>query len=391
MRESPSRGVRTLHTIFSLHNKLGGAVHAALGVCQHLAEAGQPVEIAATIGPGDDLEYLGHAYPDVRTRTFERSFPKRQWNSAEFGRWASGALGNYDLVEIHTIFAGITWSAARACKRAGKPYFVRPHGSLDPFDLQKKAGLKKLLGPLLVRPVLAGADAVLLTSTLEADRLVTYGARVKRLVVPLPVPLPQAAGDGPAFRSRHNIPADAIVVLFMSRLDYKKGLDFLIPAMGKLRGEFSKLWFVMAGAGQDAFTTRIDIWLTENGMAGRTSKVGFISGKEKLDALASADLFALPSLNENFGIVLIEAMHAGLPLLISDEVYIHKEIENAGAGLICRPETSSVTEKLRILLADSKKRQAMGAKGRELVQQRYRPEAATDLLLQTYRGVLTAS
>ena len=388
MKEASTRSLRTLHTVFSLHNKLGGAVHATVGICQYLAQAGQPAAVAATIGPGDELDYLQQTYPAVRTHTFERSFPVRRWNSAAFRRWVPGALANYDLVEIHSIFAGITWHAARACQRARMPYFVRPHGSLDPFDLQKRAGLKKLLGPLFVRPVLAGAQAVLLASPMEAKRLVTYGAKVRRLVVPLPVVLPVDPGDGSAFRRRHRIPEDAVVVLFMSRVVCNKGLDFLIPALGRLQQAFPKLWFVLAGAGEAAFTVRVRGWLAEHGLTERTSEVGFISGGDKQDALAAADLFALPSMKENFGIVLIEAMHAGLPLLISDEVYIHEEIRAAGAGLVCRPETGSVTETLRRLLRSVEERAAMGARGRELVQHRYRPEAATELLVRTYRDTL---
>lgn len=107
--------IRPLHTVFSLHNKLGGAVHATLRVCQYLADAGQPAEVAATTGPGDGLDYLPQACPAVPTHLFDRSFPVKQWNSAKFQRWVLGALVQFDLVEIHSIFGGITWHAARSC------------------------------------------------------------------------------------------------------------------------------------------------------------------------------------------------------------------------------------------------------------------------------------
>jgi glycosyltransferase involved in cell wall biosynthesis len=223
---------------------------------------------------------------------------------------------------------------------------------------------------------------------MEAKRAFTYGAKVRRLVVPLPVVLPVDPGDGCAFRRRHKIPEDAVVVLFMSRIDYKKGLEFLIPALGRLRAEFPQLWFVLAGAGKALFEAQVQDCITEHGVKARSSKVGFIFGRDKQDALAAADVFALPSMRENFGIVLIEAMHVGLPVLISDEVYIHEEIRDAGAGLVCRPETSSVTETLRRLLGSAAERAAMGARGRELVQRRYRPEAATELLVRTYQDTL---
>jgi glycosyltransferase involved in cell wall biosynthesis len=160
----------------------------------------------------------------------------------------------------------------------------------------------------------------------------------------------------------------------MSRIDYKKGLEFLIPALSQLQREFENLWFVLAGSGKPTFTPSVDRLLEEQGIGARTSRVGFLAGQEKSDALAAAKILALPSLNENFGIVLVEAMHAGVPLLISDQVYIHKEIADHGAGLVCRPETASVAATL--------------GRGRHLVDRRYRPEAATELLVAVYNDVL---
>jgi glycosyltransferase involved in cell wall biosynthesis len=119
--------------------------------------------------------------------------------------------------------------------------------------------------------------------------------------------------------------------------------------------------------------------------------VGFVSGSEKSDALAAADIFALPSLNENFGIVLIEAMHAGLPLLISEEVYIKNDIVTAWAGVVCQTTVESVTAKLRHLLEDADEARRMGERGRELVRQRFLPEAVTRELLQLYQETLRSS
>ena len=391
MSNGDKRGIRTLHVVHRLDTRLGGAVHATLGVCKYLARAGQPVEVAGSIGPGDELGYLDSDYPEFRTHRFQRSFPARYANSSDFCHWLPGALKNYDLVELHTIFSALIFRAGRICRDAGVPYLVRPHGSLDPFDLQKHPRLKAFVGPRFVRPLLAGSAGAVLTAPLEAERLQTYGANVPRFVAPLPVSLPEGTGDGEAFRRRHDIPMDATVVLFMSRVDYKKGLDFLIPALGRLHPKHPKLRFVLAGTGDPEFIDRVRGWVAKEGIAAMTREVGFVSGPEKRDALAAADLFALPSLNENFGIVLIEAMHCGVPLLISDQVYIQQEIRSASAGLVCKPEIGSVTETLGVLLGDAPARRRMGEAGRRLVEERYRPQAATEHLVRTYQEVLSGS
>ena len=380
--------IRTLHVAHSLDRHTGGALNAPLEIARYLERSGTSAEIAAACGPGDSLAYLLVEYPEVKTHAFARSFPSRYSNSSAFAEWIRSALPSYDIVEIHSVFYGIALRAAHECRRQGKPYFIRPHGSLDPFDLRKHPALKGIVGPLLIRPALAGASAAVLTSDLEAERMVSYGASVRRIVLPLPVPMSEAPADPRAFREQHGIPQDAIVALFMSRIDPKKGLQLLIPAVARLQADFTKLWLVLAGTGDPAAMESTEALLKSQLKGSRVRQVGFLSGKEKHDALAAANLFALPSLNENFGIVLIEAMHAGLPLLISDEVYIHEELSRAGAALVCRPTADSVDEALRKMLDGSVDLAAMGRRGRELVRARYRPEAATELLNAAYVGAL---
>lgn len=376
--------VPSLHCLYSYDNRLGGSVHAGLNVCQYLRQAGQPVEVVAPYSANDDVAYLSTTYAGLTCHRVRRSFPQRYSNSHELKAWLQANLGRFQVVEIHGIWVLATLQAVRACRDLGIPYFVRPHGSLDPFDLRKHALLKRLLGPIFVRWVLRHAAGVVCTADIEAERLVTYGAKPKRYAMPLPVPLAAHLGDGTSFRAAHGIPRDAQVVLFLSRVDYKKGLDYLIPALARLKQTHPRLWFVLAGTGTPEFLARVRGWLAEEKVDRFTSEVGFLCGQEKQNAFAAADVFALPSLNENFGIVNIEAMHAGLPLLISDQVYICREIEAAEAGVICRPSIDSVTDNLDKMLRAPGALKAMGENGRKLVADRYRPEAATEALAKLY-------
>jgi glycosyltransferase involved in cell wall biosynthesis len=383
-----TRPISSLHCLFSYDNKLGGSVHAALNVCKYLARGGHPVEMVAPFGRRDDVQYLGNDYSGLSCHMVARSFPQRYSNSHALGIWLRANLHRFQVVEIHGVWVLSTLEAARICRELNKPYFIRPHGSLDPFDLQKHVLVKRFLGPIYVRWLLRNSAAVICTSTLEAERLVTYGANPRQFTLPLPVPLADAEGARQSFRLKHQIPLDARVVLFLSRVDYKKGLDFLIPALGRLKSEYPDLWLVLAGTGAPDFLSLVRRWLDKHKVRAYTREVGFLSGQDKQDAFAAADVFALPSLNENFGIVNIEAMHAGLPLLVSDQVYICREIEQAGAGIVCRPDVPSVTARLREMLGGAVDLKKMGIRGRALVQQRYRPEAATATLVGVYAETL---
>jgi glycosyltransferase involved in cell wall biosynthesis len=280
--------------------------------------------------------------------------------------------------------------AAWACRRSAVPYTVRPHGSLDPFDLRKHSLAKRLYGPLVVRPFLGGAAAVVLTSQLEANRVVTFGASPPKVVIPLPIVGSEVHADGREFRERHGIPANATVVLFLGRVDPKKGLQFLVPSLAELKRSHPDLWFVLAGDGRRDEVAVVDAMLQAHDMAGWTVRCGFIGGREKQGALVASDLFALPSLNENFGIAVVEAMQAGLPVVISDEVYLHTELNAAGAAVVCRPAMSSCKDALESLLADSDLRRAMGARAREAASALFDPNVVLPQLLQLYRTISAA-
>jgi glycosyltransferase involved in cell wall biosynthesis len=381
--------ISSLHVVSGFDNALGGSVHAALNVCKYLQAAGQHVELIGTHEQGDDIAYLENTFQGLECHRMQKSFPRRYRNSRQLDAWLHANLHRFDLVELHSVWLGTTWVAARACGKRGVPYLVRPHGSLDPFDLQKHSWLKRMVGPLYVRSLLGRAKAVICTAELEAQRLEAYGAQVATRVMPLPVPLPPTLGVRERFRARAGIPQDSEVVLFLSRLDYKKGLQFLIPAVASLRREFPRLRLVLAGAGEGAFVQAVHGWIRDHGIDEITHRIGFVSGEDKWDAFAGADVFALPSLNENFGLVNIEAMHARVPVVISDQVYIAEEVRRANAGVICEPSVDSVVVSLRRVLSSSKDARAeLGECGRGLVERAYRPESATEALLSTYHAIL---
>ena len=382
--------ISSLHIIHSLDCRLGGVVTAALGVCQELAVFGQPVELLASRAPTDKVERVGSDFPSVPATYVPRSFPARFFNSVAIDDWIDTHVGRFQLVELHGVFTAVTARAARVLARRGVPYLLRSHGGLDPFDLRKKSLLKRLLGPWYIRPLVDRCAGIMCTTDLEAQRLVTFGGKARRFVVPLPVPLASLASreDAISFRRRHGIPADAVVVLFLSRIDYKKGLEFLIPALADLKIKEPRLWFVLAGAGEAAFVSKVSGLVKDHQMAGWTTMPGFLSGDEKRAALAGADVFALPSLNENFGIVVVEALQAGLPVLISSEVYIHREIVRGSAGVVCEPSYESCRIHLGHLLKDAQMRNDLRKQAKLVAAKVFSPEAATQRLIDVYEQVL---
>jgi glycosyltransferase involved in cell wall biosynthesis len=375
--------LRVLHVVPSLDEAMGGSITAALGQAQERTRAGRPTTLVSGQGAADQLGYLATDFPDVRWQTFPRTFPQSRFHSRGLGRWLADGLHDVDVVHLHGVFHAPALAVLRHARRAGVPVVVQPHGSLDPFDLAKHAGPKRVYGPLVVRRLLDRAAAVLCTTTFEADRLQTWGSRTPVVVAPLAVePLPPA--DGGRFRVEHGIDADAVVVLFLSRLDPKKGLDLLVPAVASLRDREPSLHLLVVGTGDRASSEQADALLRAPRAQGWATRLGFLTGEPKAAACAAADVFALISRNENFGITVVEAASAGLPLALSDQVALAPAVLAAGAGHVGPDSVEGAVSALEPLL-DPATRGASGAAARALALGTFAPGPAGEALEQVYR------
>jgi glycosyltransferase involved in cell wall biosynthesis len=177
----------------------------------------------------------------------------------------------------------------------------------------------------------------------------------------------------------------------MSRLDPKKGFDLLIPALNQLVAEGQKFHFVLAGSNaQDpAYEQQIYQQIQDSELVGCTAIAGFVSGEDKAALLQAADLFVLPSHYENFGIAVAEAMVAGVPVVISDQVYIWDQIQQAEAGWVCPCTVAGLVAQLRLALADGAERRRRGENAQAYALEHYSWKAIAQQMVEHYR-VLTA-
>lgn len=365
-----------------------------LGLSKGLAAQGAAVTVLTTNANGD----RGQAPLDVpldrpvqqsgyEIRYFHCSPFRRYKFSIDLLRWLHKNIEQYDLAHIHALFSPVSSSAATIARWHNFPYILRPLGTLDPADLQKKKQLKRLYAALLEKPNLAGAAAVHFTSDQEAKVSERFGAVTRDLVMPLGVELPIATAA--IDRSDWGIPAGVPVLLFMSRIDPKKGFDLLLPALEQLAAEQVPFHFVLAGSNpQDPdYEAQIRSRIQQSGLSDRTTITGFVAGERKTQLLQLADVFVLPSYYENFGIAVAEAMAMGVPVVISDQVHIWQQIAQAEAGWICRCEVADLTQQLRLALQDPQARLQRGHQAQQHAQQHFSWEAIAQTMLTLYRQI----
>jgi glycosyltransferase involved in cell wall biosynthesis len=178
------------------------------------------------------------------------------------------------------------------------------------------------------------------------------------------------------------------VALFLSRIDAKKGLDLLIPALAAMKGRGVPLALVIAGQGEPAFESTLRREAARLGVESELVWGGFVRGRDKLALLAEADLFVLPSYSENFGIAVVEAMACSLPVVVSDQVAIHREVGRAGAGVVVPCQVEDLAGALTRLAASADARREMGARARALARGCFSLDRMTTRLVEMYEEIL---
>ncbi len=323
-----------------------------------------------------------------------RCSPFRRYKfSTSLLTWLWQNAHRYDIAHIHALFSPVSTAAATVCRWRKLPYIMRPLGTLDPADLEKKKQVKQLYASLLERPNLAGAAAIHFTSELESKISERFGVGTSDIVIPLGVALPELperAAAQAALREQFGIPSERPIILFMSRIDPKKGFDLLLPALSELHLRNRPFHFFLCGANpQDrAYENSIRQQIESSAWSRQATLSGFVSGDLKAQILSAADLFVLPSYYENFGIAVAEAMAAGLPVVISDQVHIWPVIQGAQAGWVVPTEVGALTAALGEALAQGEARSQRGQNAQRCARENYSWEAIAQQMTDAYQHLL---
>ena len=315
-------------------------------------------------------------------------FKRYKFSVGLFG-WLWANAKTYDIAHIHALFSPVSSIAATIARVQKLPYVLRPLGTLDPADLAKKRLIKKLYATVLEKPNIQGATAIHFTSDQEAKVSERFGVVTNDWVIPLGVMLPDGSQTREEVRSHYQIPIDKPVILFMSRLEPKKGLELLIPALERLVDD-TNFHLVIAGANPQnpEYAAMIGDRIQRSVLGERSTITGFVTGALKTDLLRCADLFVLPSYYENFGIAVAEAMAVSIPVVISDQVHIHSDITKSNSGWVCQCEVESIETALRAALNSADDRIFRGHNAATHANTYYSWQAIAPQVIAKYQSVI---
>jgi glycosyltransferase involved in cell wall biosynthesis len=388
--------MRVLHVIPSLSPTSGGPSFALPAMARALL----PHEIrliAATTdddGPGRHLSRVTHGvetpqdgwsalYFPKQTEFYKVSLPLRGWLRAH--------VTEFDVVHIHAVFSFASLVAGHAAAAQGVPYIVRPLGVLNRWGMENRRKLVKALSfRLFDLPMLKKAAAMHYTSRMEMEDAARFGLTNLQRVIPIGIDLAPFDSLPPRSVFSAYFPETAATrnLLFLSRIDEKKGLDLLIAAFAKISPTQPNTRLIICGDGDPALIGKLKTMATAGGLADRITWAGQVTGELRLAAFSAAELFVLPSHSENFGIALLEAMAAGLPCLSTDQVALAVEAAVVGAVCAVACEGSALSEALRSLLSDAGERARLAKAAKEAAIHRYSLKAMGAGLKDLYESVL---
>lgn len=342
---SQTANMKILHVIPTLAPASGGPAEALRQLTDAYPEIGVEAEIVCLDTPGSpwiaNFAAQVHAISE-RRGTYGYSPLLRDWLQQNVTR--------FDGVVAHAMWVYSTVAAARAA-RGRVPYAVFPHGMLDPWFRRRYPlkHLKKCLYWPIQYPVLHDAAGVFFTTRLESELAPQsfWPNKWPSLVVPYGTNGPPANVEAQQSAFEKLLPqlASRRFLLFLSRLHEKKGCDLLVEAFASAAAQYPDVDLVIAGPDRDELQAKLQALAQRLGVAERIHWPGMLTGDAKWGTLRACEAMILPSHQENFGVVVAEALACSRPALISNQVNLWPDIEADKSGLV-EPDTLEGTKSL---------------------------------------------
>jgi glycosyltransferase involved in cell wall biosynthesis len=300
-----------------------------------------------------------------------------------------------DIVHLHTLWHPLNTIARRACAQYRRKYVLSPHGMLDPYSLGVKSLRKRLYLNLREKTNLRHASRIIFTTPLEEElakkSLPWLG---EGAIIPLGADMPPPARqEEMAMKFLACFPAakDKRRFIFLGRLHPKKGLERILEVLPDVVEACPSVLLIIVGSGEPPYVQELGAKTEKLGLREHVLFTGMLQGELKWGALAASELFLLPSHQENFAIAAAEAMHSGLPIILSDKVNLWPFVQEAGAGIVLENKTlgKSLAQTILQLLADAGVSRAMGRRGQLFARENFAWTNTARLTFQLYEKVLS--
>jgi glycosyltransferase involved in cell wall biosynthesis len=357
-----------VNVLSHLDPKYGGMSAAVPALSSAVAEVGKhAVALAGFCAVDEEYSHItNRGVPVHRIQAGYANWVSNKAARDQFQKAVYSASG----VHIHGLWEPSSLIAARAAKRANKPYLISAHGMLQPWALNNKRWKKAIYGALIERSNLQGAACLHALTKAEADDYRAYGLTNPIAVIPNGVDIPAHAdselllNEFPELRGKR-------LILFLSRIHFKKGLDILCRAWSSVAKRWPDAHLVLAGPDFENTRSSIEALIAAAKLTERVTFTGMLDNRLKWSALRAAECFVLPSYSEGLSVSVLEAMGMALPVIVTRQCNL-PEVKEYGCGWVIEPNSDELAAALDGCLAlPVSARAEMSRNGQSLIEKSY--------------------
>ncbi|MFH1746080.1 MAG: glycosyltransferase [Planctomycetota bacterium] len=379
--------MKVLHVIFGLEETMGGPAYGLTTLARAQAARGDDVVVLPCSRCDGPLTLESGSYGNLRVHE-PPTRSRLLWYNGALRRVVRELARDRDIVHVHGSWRYHLLAAASAARAYGIPYIIRPYGNLGAVSRGQKSYRKRIYLELFERRVYYRAAGIHCCSSKERDEMAALQLRARRFIVPQPLETSLLEIETDTQSLAEICPGlndEQRLLVFVGRIHFIKRLDWLVAVFVRLADEFPTWRLVMAGPHEDTeFAQGLQQAIQAARLGDRIFLPGPVRGAVKAALLERADLFAQPSMHENFGISLAEALMFGVPGVVASSVALAPEVAAAGAGLSWDGGVEELEAALRQLMRDDDGRRRCSDCARELAQ-RFRPEVVANLLDREYQ------
>ena len=383
--------LHVLHVASGIDPRQGGLTAAIAGVIAAQLQAGVKVSFVSTTGPNADPAIADRLARDgASVRTIGPCASILTWHR-DIKPTLSSLIPGVNIVHIHGVWEEIQHRAARISHALGKPYLFTPHGMLDSWSLSQQSLRKKLYMELRLRRNLNESRSIHCASEIECEMLAPLKLKPPIIVEKPAINLSEFANPPPrgAFRDRFSALRDKPMMLFLGRIHPAKGLELLLAAMKQMHSADTML--VIAGPDEDGYQAKLMDTVRASGLAPRVILTGMLHGVDRVAALADADLFVRPSFQESNSIAVVESLAAGTPVVISDQVSIHRQISENQLGAVVPNEASALAWELTRWITDETLRRDASQRAKTFVSGEFDARLIALRWIDHYRRIILSN
>jgi glycosyltransferase involved in cell wall biosynthesis len=389
--------------------RLGGAVWSISALAEGLVARGHQVTVFTTNGNADeDLDVPTDREVIVdgvavryfrRTEPFKHYFPWFRYFSQSIGYLYTpdlrptmrSMLSTVDIVHTQMPFVYPTQAAARLALAGGRPLFYSQRGVFDPSRLQFRAWKKSLYVRLVERPIMRRATGLVALTPEEIETFKALGVRTPVHLVPNGINVEQFRQTPvPGSLADLGITDAHQVILFLSRIHETKGPDIAVRAFVQIAQRHPNAVFVLAGNDEQGLISRLRAQIEAANLSDRVLTPGLVTGSRKIDLLARADVFVLPSIGEGLSMATLEALASGTPVIISRACNL-PIVDHAGAGAVVNRTVEDFAQAMDRYLAGATLRKESGERAHHLARDSFGWSPILDRLETIYSSAVSGS